>query len=61
MAAVSAVRHNPSLKAFYERLVAAGKAKKVALAAAAHKLLTIADAILRSKRPWDPAKTGAQA
>jgi transposase len=61
MAAVTGVRHNPSLKAFYDRLVAAGKAKKVALAAAAHKLLTIADAILRSKRPWDPAKAGAQA
>jgi len=57
MAALTAVRHNPTLKAFYGRLVAAGKAKKVALAAAAHKLLTIADAILRSKRPWDPAKT----
>ena len=61
MAALSAVRHNPALKAFYGRLVAAGKAKKVALAAAAHKLLTIADAILRSKRPWDPAKAGSQA
>ncbi len=61
MAALSAVRHNPALKAFYGRLVAAGKAKKVALAAAAHKLLTIADAILRSKRPWDPAKTRSQA
>ena len=41
--------------------MAAGKAKKLALAAAAHKLLTIADAILRSKRPWDPAKSGAKA
>ena len=61
MAALSAVRHNPALEAFYRRLVAAGKAKKVALAAAAHKLLTIADAILRSKRPWDPAKAESQA
>ena len=60
MAALSAVRHNPALKAFYGRLVAAGKAKKVALAAAAHKLLTIADAILRSRRPWDPALAGSQ-
>lgn len=60
MAALAAVRHNPALKAFYGRLVAAGKAKKLALAAAAHKLLTIADAILRSKRPWDPAKAGSQ-
>jgi transposase len=61
MAALAAVRHNPALKAFYGRLLASGKAKKVALAAAAHKLLTIADAILRSKRPWDPAKAGSQA
>jgi transposase len=61
MAALTAVRHNPALKAFYARLVAAGKAKKLALAAAAHKLLTIADAILRSKRPWDPDKAGSQA
>jgi transposase len=61
MAALAAVRHNPALKAFYGRLLAAGKAKKVALTAAAHKLLTIADAILRSKRPWDPALAGSQA
>lgn len=58
MAALSAVRHNPALKAFYERLVAAGKSKKVALTAAARKLLTIADAILRTRRPWDPAFAG---
>ena len=52
MAALSAVRHNPALRAFYDRLLAAGKAKKVALTAAARKLLTIADAILRDGRPW---------
>lgn len=61
MATLSAVRHNPALKAFYGRLLAAGKKKKVALTAAAHKLLTIADAILRSGRAWDPAKAGSQA
>jgi transposase len=61
LSALSAVRHNPALKAFYERLLAAGKAKKLALVAAAHKLLTMADAILRSNRPWDPAKAGARA
>jgi transposase len=60
MAALSAMRHNPALRAFDRRPVAAGKAKKVALAAAAHELLTIADAILRSKRPRDPAKAGSQ-
>lgn len=61
MAALAAVRHNRALGAFYGRLVAAGKAKKVASAAAAHKLLTIADAILRTRRAWDPAKAGVQA
>jgi len=59
MAALAAVRYNPALKAFYGRLVAAGKAKKVALTAAAHKLLTIADAVVRSGRAWDPAFAGA--
>lgn len=61
MASLSAVRHNPTLKAFYERLVAAGKPKKLALTAAAHKLLTIADAVIRTRRPWDPKFTGLQA
>lgn len=52
MATLSAVRYNPALKAFYGRLRAAGKRAKVALTAAARKLLTIADAILRTGRPW---------
>ena len=60
MAALSAVRHNPALKAFYARLVAAGKSKKLALTASAHKLLTIADAVLRSRRPWDPSLAADQ-
>ena len=52
MAALSAVRANPTLKAFYDRLLAAGKAKKVALIACAHKLLTILNAMLRHKTAW---------
>jgi transposase len=52
MAALTAVRHNPVIKSFYTRLVGAGKAKKLALTAAAHKLLTILNAILRDKRSW---------
>ena len=60
MACLSAVRHNPALRAFYGRLVAAGKPKKLAMTAAAHKLLTIADAVLRTRRPWDPAFAGPQ-
>lgn len=52
MAALSAVRHNPVLRRFYARLVEAGKPKKVALTAAAHKLLTILNAIMRDQTPW---------
>jgi transposase len=55
LAALSAVRYNPALKAFYGRLRAAGKPAKLALTAAAHKLLTIADAIVRTGRPWQPS------
>jgi transposase len=52
MAALVASRRNPVLKAFYERLVRAGKKAKVALTAVARKLLTILNAIVRSGRPW---------
>lgn len=55
MAAVTAMRSNPALKRFYERLVAAGKLKKVALTAVARKLLTIVNAMLRDQKPWDPS------
>lgn len=54
MAALSAVRYDPCLKAFYERLVQAGKPKKVALTACMHKLLTIINAVIRSGKPWQP-------
>lgn len=50
-----AKRHNPILKTFYERLIAAGKSKMVATIAVAHKLLTILNAILRDKKPWQIA------
>ena len=53
MAAVTASRANPSIRAFYERLVQSGKPKKVALTACMRKLLTILNAIVRSGRPWD--------
>ena len=55
IAAMVATRHNPSLKAFYQRLIAAGKAKKLTLIAVARKLLVILNAILRDKKPWQPA------
>ena len=54
LAAMVASRHNPPLKAFRDKLVAAGKPKRVALIAVARKLLTILNAILRDKRPWQP-------
>ena len=55
MGAMVARRHNPVLQAFYERLVAAGKPKMVALIAVARKLLTILNAILRDRKPWQIA------
>jgi transposase len=55
MAALTAARHNPVLRAFSERLRAAGKAAKVRLVAVARKLLTIANAVVRDGRPWQPA------
>ena len=54
LAALVASRHNPVLKAFRERLVAAGKPKMVAAIAVARKLLTILNAILRDNKPWQP-------
>lgn len=54
MAALSASRFNAPLKAFFERLKAAGKPNKVALVAVARKLLTILNAMLRDQSPWNP-------
>jgi transposase len=50
-----AKRWNPTLKAFYERLITAGKPKMVATIAVARKLLTILNAILRDQKPWQTA------
>jgi transposase len=50
MGALVARRHNPVLKAFFERLIAAGNPKKVAIIAVARKLLTILNAIAHT--PW---------
>lgn len=54
MATLTAVRHDRRIKAFYERLLARGKAKKVALVAAMRKLLTIINAVFRSGQPYQP-------
>jgi transposase len=56
MSTLSAVRHHPILKAFYERLRPAGKAAKVALTASMRKLLTILNAMIKHRTRWQ-AKT----
>ena len=53
MAALVASRYNPVIKVFYDRLVAAGKPKKVALVACMRKLLTILNAMVKAGKPWD--------
>lgn len=62
MAAIVAARFNPVIRTFYQRLCAAGKAKKVALVACMRKLLTIVNAMLKHRTPWrqrlEPAQTG---
>ena len=52
MAALVASKHNPLVREFYERLVAAGKPKKVALVACMRKLLSILNALMRDRVPW---------
>jgi transposase len=54
LAALSAVRYNPAMKAFKERLLSRGKKAKVILTAVARKLLVIANAVVRTGRPWKP-------
>jgi transposase len=52
MGTLVATRHNPRIKVFYERLLAAGKVKKVALTACMHKFLTILNSMLKHRTPW---------
>lgn len=52
MAALSAAKHNPVIRSFYERLLAKGKLKKVALTACMRKLLVILNAMIRDMEPW---------
>jgi transposase len=56
MRTLTAVRHHPVLKAFYQRLRAAGKAAKVALTASLRKLRTIWNAMVKPRTRW-PANT----
>ena len=52
MATLVAVRFNPVIKAFYERLVSKGKLKKVALTACMHKLLIVLNAMMKNNQAW---------
>ena len=52
MAALVASRHNTVIKAFYQKLLAAGKMKKVALVACMRKLLVILNAMVKNNTPW---------
>jgi len=52
MPILSAVRYNPKIKQFYDRLIDAGKLEKVALTASMRKLLTMLNAIIRGNQPW---------
>lgn len=54
MAIVSAIRFNPLIKAFYQRLLAAGKPKKLAMTACMRKLLVILNAMMRDRTDWNP-------
>lgn len=55
MAALVATRYNPAIKVFYDRLVAAGKPKKVAIVACMRKLLGILNATVKTGKSWDAA------
>ena len=54
MGTLVATRYTPRSKAFYERRLAAGKMKQVALPACMHKVLTIRNAMLQQRTPWPP-------
>ena len=58
MAALVAVRFNPVIKNFYQRLLDKGKLKKVALTACMHKLLILLNAMIRDSQTWQPQING---
>jgi transposase len=55
MPTLTAIRHNPALQAFYQRLIGRGRPAKVAITACMRKLLVILNAILRDQTPWQTA------
>lgn len=60
MATLVASRHNPVIRSFYDRLCAAGKAKKVALTACMRKLLTVLNAMMKTRSAWRALPQQAQ-
>lgn len=58
MATLTARQANPALKAFHDRLIERGKPRMVAIVATMRKLLTLLNAIVRSRRAWTPQLTG---
>ena len=54
MATMSAIKWNPFIKQYYDRLIAQGKAFKVAITACMRKQLTVLNAVIRDSRPWQP-------
>ena len=61
MAATSAIRFNPQMQAFFERLRASGKQHKVAIVAVMRKLITLVNALLRADREWQPVPPAREA
>ena len=55
LSAMVAIRYNPDIKRFYERLLGTGKHKKVALTACIRKIVTALNAMLRDNKPWQPS------
>jgi len=55
MPTLTAIRHNPALQAFYQRLIGRGRPAKVAITACMRKLLVVLNAILRDQTPWQSA------
>ena len=55
MGSLTASRHNPVIRVFYQRLLAAGKPKKLALTACMRKLLIILNSMLKHRSPWSPS------
>jgi len=53
MAALSAVRYNPAIKIFYDRLISKGKPKKTALVACMRKIITMANSMIKNNTDWD--------